>query len=323
VALASAVGPAAFSELIGKIEGSGGDTGFHTKRRLPGNGWPRWDALVHQRGQRNGLLKAHQDGLQVIVVTTGGFAPFCELLPVSNNFGCDEMADVDRQIALAHQFAANNAAWVQIALSPQDAMNIINSGKLAMVIAIETTDLFNTLFTDPSNPPDAAAIAAVVQKYYDPPYDVRSVQLAHETDNGFAGAALINPLFEVFQFAHNRYGQSCVIDTDCARPRLGFDVYEDSDGICKNARGLTPAGESLVQALMDKGMLIDLAHLPERGMLRAYQLAKQNAYYPLFHSHTSSASWSRRMATTRTRITTSSNTRCRPGWYRRSAAPAA
>lgn len=285
-ALASAVGPAAFSELIGKIEGSGGDTGLHLKRRSPGSGWPRWDALVHQRGQANGLLKAHLDGLQLIVVATGGFAPFCELLPVSNNYGCDEMADVDRQIALAHQFASANASWVEIALDPQHAMNIINSGKLAMVIAIETTDLFNTLFADPTHPPDAAAIAAVVQKYYDPPYDVRSVQLAHETDNGFAGAALINPLFEVFQFADNRYGPSCVIDTDCARPRLGFDVFEDADGVCKNARGLTPEGDLLVQALMSRGMLIDVAHLPERGILRAYQLAKQNTYYPLFHSHT-------------------------------------
>jgi microsomal dipeptidase-like Zn-dependent dipeptidase len=284
--LVSGVGPPAFSEVIGKIEGSGGDTGFHLKRRLPGSGWPRWDVLVHQRGQRNGLFKAHQDGLQLIVVATGGFAPFCELLPPSTPYGCDEMDDVDRQIALAHQFASDNASWVQIALGPQDAMDIINSGKLAMVIAIETTDLFNTVFADPSNPPDAAAIDAAVQKYYDPPYDVRSVQLAHETDNGFAGAALINPIFEVFQFAHNRYGPSCHIDLDCDRPRFGFDVYEDTDGVCKNERGLTAEGDLLVQALMDRGMLVDIAHLSEHGMLRAYQLAKQNVYYPLFHSHT-------------------------------------
>ncbi|MGD9765701.1 MAG: LamG-like jellyroll fold domain-containing protein [Candidatus Binatia bacterium] len=284
--LASGWAPLAFSELIGKEEGTWGDTGLHLKRRVPGTGWPRWDAMVHQRGQRNGVLEAHQDGLSLLVVTVGGFAPFCELLPASNNYGCDEMADVERQLALAHQFAAANSSWVQIALGPQDAVNIINNGKLAMVLAIETTDLFNTLFADPSNPPDAAAIGAVVQKYYDPPYDVRAIQLAHETDNGFAGAALINPLFEVFQFADNRYGPSCTIDSDCARARLGFDVYEDADGVCKNARGLTAAGELLVQALMDRGMLIDLAHLPERGILRTYQLAKQNAYYPLFHSHT-------------------------------------
>jgi microsomal dipeptidase-like Zn-dependent dipeptidase len=285
--LVSAFGPPAFSELIGKIEGSGGDTGVHLKRRVPGAGWPRWDVLVHQRGHANALFKAHQDGLQLIVVAAGGFEPYCELLPISNN-GCNEMDDVDRQIALAHQFAAANASWAQIALGPQDAMNIINSGKLAVVIAIETTDLFNSLFTDPSNPPDAAAIEAMVQKYYDPPYDVRSLQIAHETDNGFAGAAMINPLFEVFQFADHKYGPPfCNIDFDCSgRPRFGFDVYEDSDGVCKNELGLTPAGEILVQTLMNKGMLVDIAHLPERGMLRAYQIAKQNAYYPLFHSHT-------------------------------------
>ncbi|MDX2169769.1 MAG: LamG-like jellyroll fold domain-containing protein [Deltaproteobacteria bacterium] len=284
-ALVSAYGPPVFSEFVSKIEGSKGDTGLHLKRRSPGSGWPRWDALVHQRGQRNTVLKAHQAGLNLLVVTVGGFAPFCELLP-ANAHGCDEMDDVDRQLALAHQFAAANASWAQIALSPQDAITIINSGKLAIVLAIETSDLFNTLFTDPNTPPDAAAIQAIVQKYYDPPYDVRSVQLAHETDNGFSGAALINPLFEVFQFADNRYGPSCHIDFDCARPRFGFDVFEGPDGVCRNALGLTPAGELLIQALMARGMLIDIAHMPEAAMLRTYQLAKQNVYYPLFHSHT-------------------------------------
>jgi microsomal dipeptidase-like Zn-dependent dipeptidase len=151
------------------------------------------------------------------------------------------------------------------------------------VLAIETTDLFNSLFTGP-NPPSAAAIDAEVQKYYDK--GIRSVQLAHETDNGFSGAALINPMFEVFQFAQNKYGPSCHIDFDCARPRFGMDVYEDADGVCKNTRGLTPEGESLVYSLMARGMLIDVAHLSEKGILQVYQLAKQNVYYPFYHSHT-------------------------------------
>ncbi|MEO8602010.1 MAG: LamG-like jellyroll fold domain-containing protein [bacterium] len=283
----AALGPPAFSELLAKIEGSGGDTGFHLKRRQPGSGWPRWDIIAHQRGQRDTVLKAHQAGLNLLVVTVGGFAPFCELLPLSNGNGCDEMVDVDRQLTLAHQFAAANASWAQIVLDPQAAVQIINSGKLAIVLAIETSDLFNTLFTDLNTPPDAAAIQAMVQKYYDPPYDVRSLQLAHETDNGFCGAALINPLFEVFQFANNRYGPPfCHIDLDCARPRFGFDVYQGADGICRNTLGLTAAGELLIQAMMAKGMLIDIAHMPEAAMLRTYELAKQNVYYPLFHSHT-------------------------------------
>ncbi len=285
--LVAALGPPVFSELLAKIPGSGGDTGFHLKRRSPGSGWPRWDVIAHQRGQRNTVLKAHQAGLNLLVVTVGGFTPFCQLLTPVNFNGCDEMDDVDRQLALAHQFAAANASWAQIALDPQDAVNIIHNNKLAIVLAIETSDLFNSLFTNPANPPDAAAIQAIVQKYYDPPYDVRAVQLAHETDNGFCGAALINPLFEVFQFAHNRSGPPfCHIDFDCAWPRFGFDVYEGADGVCRNTRGLTAAGELLVQALMAKGMLIDIAHMPEAAMLRTYQLAKQNVYYPLFHSHT-------------------------------------
>ena len=57
------------------------------------------------------------------------------------------------------------------------------------------------------------------------------------------------------------------------------------DAQCRNVRGLTPDGQQLLQAMIDKGMLIDLAHLSEKGVRDAYAVAEQNRYYPLYISH--------------------------------------
>ena len=48
--------------------------------------------------------------------------------------------------------------------------------------------------------------------------------------------------------------------------------------------GLTPLGETLMQEMMLRGMLIDVAHLPRRGLVRAYELLTANDY-PALKTH--------------------------------------
>ncbi len=48
--------------------------------------------------------------------------------------------------------------------------------------------------------------------------------------------------------------------------------------------GLTPLGEGLVEELMDRGMLIDVAHLPQRALGRTFELLEANDY-PALNTH--------------------------------------
>ncbi|HLL83107.1 MAG TPA: membrane dipeptidase [Longimicrobium sp.] len=267
-----AVGGSAGSEFIAKTQGTQGDTGLHLKRTELGSGWPRWDTLAHQQSWHGWLRQAWQGGMRLMVVSAVSNGFLCNLVPPANlNRPCDEMADVEVQLQMAKSFAAQNSGWVEIALSPAHARQIIAANKLALVLSIETSKLFGS-----------RDWRSELDRFH--ALGVRTLQPVHQLDNRFAGAAPHNPIFQVAQFMEN-----CSVDYDCGITTgsftLGFDVYRDAQGNCRNTKGLTADGRALIQAMMSKGMLVDMAHMSERSVMDTFGLAQANAYYPLYMSH--------------------------------------
>ncbi|WP_228557418.1 membrane dipeptidase [Myxococcus sp. AB025B] len=265
------LGGAVGSEFIGKIEGTEGDTGIHLGRMSVNTQWPRWDTIAHQQSWEGWLRQAHQGGMSLVMVSLVSNEFLCKVLPYQNiSRPCDEMVDVELQLQMARDFDARND-WVEIALTPSHARNIIASGKLAMVLSIETSKLFGT-----------KDWRTELDRFH--ALGVRSLQPVHQLDNRFGGAALHNAIFQAAQFL-----ETCHVDTDCGvttdTMTLGFDVYRDAVGNCRNTKGLTADGKALVQAMMSRGMLIDVAHLSEKGLQDAFALAQANTYYPLVISH--------------------------------------
>ena len=262
------VGGAVGSEIMGQTDNSDGDTGLHLGRPGFGSGWPRWDTVAHQQAWEGWMKDAHTRGLNLVVVSAVSNEFLCSVLPTDNiKRPCDEMADVELQIQMINSFAAARPDWVEVALTPADARRIINAGKLAIVISIEVSNLFGTK--------DALS---ELNRFY--AMGVRTLQPVHQLDNRFGGAALHNPIFQFAQFTKN-----CHIDYDCGITTGSFTLGFDVDTNCRNVRGLTAEGKTLLQAMMGKGMLIDLAHLSERGIQDAYALSQANSYYPLYISH--------------------------------------
>ena len=261
-------GGAASSEVVGQTQGTQGDTGLHLGRSELGAGWPRWDTIAHQQAWEGWMQDAHARGLNLVVVSAVSNEFLCSLLPADNlKRPCDEMADAELQIQMVNEFAAQRADWVEVALSPSHAREIINAGKLAIVLSIEVSNLFG----------DKDALAEL-GRFHD--MGVRSLQPVHQLDNRFGGAALHNAIFQFAQFTKN-----CHVDLDCGVTTGSFTLGFDVDSECRNTRGLTAEGRVLLQAMMDRGMLIDLAHLSERSVEDAYEIAKQNTHYPLHISH--------------------------------------
>jgi len=141
------------------------------------------------------------------------------------------------------------------------------------VLSIEASHLFGRDTTED--------FIAELDRYF--ALGVRTLQPVHETNNRFAGAATHQPLLQLAEFTEN-----CRVDHDCGLTTgaytLGFDV-EDRGGRCENALGLTSDGRRLVQAMIDRGMLIDVAHLSAKGIDDAFAVAVQNRYYPIYVSH--------------------------------------
>ena len=259
------------SEFVSTIPGSTGDTGEH-KDRSAGwpdfTGWPRWDAIAHQQVWEDQLHDAYMAGLRIEVMSAVSLDWLCRAVPPENleRPQCDEMDDVRLQLELAHEFVATHD-WAEIALTAADARRIVEEDRLAIILSIEASHLMGK-----------GDWRAELEEFYK--LGVRTLQPVHQLDNRFGGAAPHNSIFHVAQYA-----ESCHIDEDCGLTTstitLGFDVDTD----CKNVLGLTDEGEALITEMMDRGMLIDVAHLSERGVHDVHDLAVAREHYPIYISH--------------------------------------
>ncbi len=249
------------NELLGQTPGSSGDTGLHLGKRggYPHyQGWPRWDTIAHQQMWEGHLKKAHEDGLSLMIMSAVNFKPMCMLMPEKNkDYSCEDMDAVNLQISRFREFVSQRD-WLEIASSPSQAREIIAKGKLAVLLAVEVTDLF----------PKGDWRPQLRDLYLK---GVRSIQVVHQYNSRFAGAAVHNKIFRVL----------ASIGPVLGVPGAKFDLDEHEH----NRLGLTDEGTDLVNEMMSMGMLIDLAHLSEKGVHAVAELSKQHDDYPLMISH--------------------------------------
>jgi microsomal dipeptidase-like Zn-dependent dipeptidase len=264
------------SRFIAKTLGSSGDTGEHREKSsgYPDfEGWPRWDTIAHQQVHASKLKEAHDAGLNLMVVSLVNYEPLCELMPEENKKtkDCSDMNAVRIQLKAAHDFESRHP-WFKIVRSAKEARQAIRAGKLAVVLSIEATHLFGDGAWEPE-------LELVWNE------GVRTLQIAHQEDNRFAGVAIHNPMFRVFAWLHDFQKRGKW--TDLFSPsRFGFQTETDPvSGIPKNRKGLTEEGKRLAIALMRRGAPIDIAHLSERTVTDLMKLQGPSAPYPLYVSH--------------------------------------
>ena len=283
------------SEFVGSGYGSQGDTGWHRKKRngydtrkcayfwgikIPGtcpdphySGWPRWDTMAHQQMWSGWLREAHQGGLRILVASMAESNLLCNTTPPSKRlYGCGEMESVHRQAAYLRDYAIYNSSWMGIATTPAQARSLIHQGKLAVLLSVEVTQLFPG--GDYISQLDALRDMGVV-----------SIQVAHHADNRFGGAAPIKETMKGAVLTEALLGDD-ISDIDEIVCRTASGQVAPCDGVTSlNVRGLTQDGQALVWAMMNRGMLIDVAHVSRRTFLDMYDLARNHGDYPIFSSH--------------------------------------
>ncbi len=273
------------------------DTGWHLRKRngydtrkcvkvwgfikVPGTcpkknytGWPRWNSIAHQQMWHGWLKQSRDQGLKLMMVSFAESNFLCNSTPANRRRyrSCDEMESVRRQAAAVWDFAAKYSDWVGIAETPSQARALIARGKLALVLSVEVTKLF----------PEGDFIAQLDELRS---MGIRSVQLAHHTDNRFTGAAPINKLIQVANLVEQLEGDVTKINDFTCRDVNG------NEGACDginylNELGLKDDGRQLVSAMMDRGMLMDVAHLSRKAFSETYEIAMQRSKpYPLVYSH--------------------------------------
>jgi hypothetical protein len=154
--------------------------------------WPAHDTLSHEQWYWRWLERAYHGGLRLTVNLLVDNAALCELFPVKRN-SCNEMDGVrlqaqrlfELQDYIDAQAGGPGQGWFRIVTSPTQAREAINAGRMAVVMGIEISELFDcrSMFDE------SLCTAEEIDERLDEVFDmgVRQLQLINKFDNSLSG----------------------------------------------------------------------------------------------------------------------------------------
>ncbi len=272
------------------------DEGFF---HLGGNGfpqykeWPNHADRSHQQVHIDWVKEAHEreknshSNINLMVVSIVNNDVLCSALkfvdphgnvPTRNSagettgwesasWGCSDHENVLRQLKAVHELE-NKYTWYRVAMTPWHARQIISEGDLAVVLAIETDK--------PLSGPGGNYGKWLEQLDEYRAMGVTTMQVVHESNSMFCGAAPHRDMMQALQLIH--WPAKSIANM----LRSGSSFNKDGNGY--NGLGLTKQGEELVDGLVARNLPIDLAHGSQR--CRKAILNRVPDGYGLFDSHT-------------------------------------
>lgn len=308
---------ALFEAIIGGTDPLAGDDGWPSF-----DDWPSTSSLLHQQAYYEGIERAWRSGLRVLNTLLVGNRVICELYPTRVT-PCDEGEQIRAQAELLTdmedyvdaQSGGEGMGWFRIARTPEETRSIAASGKLAVTIGVESSELFGCRETAAALC-DEATIDAGLDELEG--LGVSGLYPVHKFDNAFGGTrfdpgvtgAALN-IGNYLSAGHWWTAESCsgpsdneqVIASDEIAALLAggsglpagttAPVYP-SGPIC-NTRTLTDLGEHLIDSMMERGMIIHIDHMGVRTAEAVLDRVESVGYTGVAAVHT----WSDRSITAR------------------------
>ncbi|MDS1308689.1 ricin-type beta-trefoil lectin domain protein [Marinobacter xiaoshiensis] len=273
--------------------------------------WPNHQSLSHTGYYYRWIERAFLGGQRMMVTHLVENEVLCNiqstLLPQSwgGTNSCNTMESIDLQILRLHEMQAYVDAqaggpgkgFFRLVSSPEQARQVIADGKMAIVLGIEASELFNCGLKDQTC--SQAYVDAQLQKYHD--LGVRVIYPIHRFDNQFGGARIEGGLinvgnnlstgryFSTSACAEETEGQMMINDLGLFGLEgllgvSGSTNYDETTGQCNN-RGLTDLGIYLVNRLMDMGMVIEVDHMSQHSHEAVLDIAEARQYSGLISGH--------------------------------------
>ncbi len=286
----------------------------HLTSGYPGfEGWPKYNSLVHQQAYVDWIRRAWQGGVRLVQMDVQN-TPFLGKAYAAGNFltvhgdrtplPLDDISALKMQVAAAHEMFVNGPAsdFAAIAMTPDEARQIITSGKMAIVLGIEVEALGNLVRPEQLGPNPRAGIRDLLKGLWNS--GVRHVIPIHLSRNAFGHPAFFNRLLNDSNYSETGsfYSVGEAFD-DGIRfdPRfvkvdpISFllETWGSLHGMrafppvlaAASALGLTPVGDILIDEMMRKGFIIDIDHMSQRAADRTLELAAAENV-PVIASHT-------------------------------------
>jgi hypothetical protein len=292
--------------LAENLLSTGNPFGTHSNKGWPDfDGWPRYDSLTHEGTYWKGIERAWRGGLRILVTNLVENRALCEIYWLKKN-PCGDMDSLrlqakrlyDLQDYIDAQFKGPGRGFFRIVKSPREARAVINDGKLAVVMGVETSQPFDCLYRDGVEICTEAQIDSGLEELWD--LGVRSLFPVHKFDNAFGGTMMDEGIVGLFVNVGNKYmtGRwwevSACSGTDSDKtpmslgpPPLAGEAplpWYPSGPVC-NVRGLTPLGEYLINRMIDKGMIIEADHMSVRTGAEALAILESRGGSGVITSH--------------------------------------
>ena len=294
--------------------------------------WPAPDSLTHEGTYYRWMERAWRGGLRVFTNLLVENDQLCRIYPIKHN-SCDDMTSIRLQARDMHrmeryidaQYGGPGKGWYRIVTSPYQARRVINEGKLAVVMGIETSVLFGCTMKE--GVPDPSCTKASIDRQLDAVHamGVRQMELVNKFDNALSGVAgdegttgvavnsanfLETGSFWRMQSCPAGYAEGVHDKEQIAAPDPSpvgqrdaiFGAIEQLFGGALalpavplyapaphcNSLGLTGLGAYTVRGMAKRHMLFDPDHMSVAGRKASLTLAEQLRYPGVVSSH----SWS-------------------------------
>ena len=298
----------------------GNPVGTHDTRGWPVlKDWPHHASLTHEQTYYKWVERSWRSGLRLFVNLLVDNEVLCTAYPLKQN-SCNEMDGVrlqakrlrELQDYVDAQSGGPGKGWFRLVKTPFEARRVINQGKLAVVMGIEVSKLFDCGVQDGKPECTAEQVDARLKEVHD--LGVRDMELVNKFDNGFAGVAgdggttgvVVNngnkaETGRYWQMgtcadAHNHDKEQLAAPTGPDRDQLAGNIASLLPGATPiygpaphcNQMGLSDLGRHLVERMMDRKMVIDPDHLSVLARQQLLDVVEKRAYSGVVSSH----SWS-------------------------------
>ena len=305
-------------DVTGNLLRSGVPFGTHDIHGWPTfTGWPTYSTQTHQQVYYVWLQRAYMAGLRLVVAQTVEDEALCRIVP-RRSHSCDETRSIELQIARLRGLQAyvdaksggRGRGWLRLVYSPGQARRVIEQGKLAMIVGIESSDPLGC--SERLGRPQCTRAQIVRRLDHLRRLGVRGMFVAHWVDNAFAGAAIEDGAKGAFINVFNRFQTGRWFSTGrcpstiqgatmrtlsplelrvlsavypVTKPLAAQGMPTYPSGRRCNTRGLTSLGRFMIRQMMARHMLIEADHLSERAREQVLTMA-EHSHYPVVSSHT-------------------------------------
>ena len=270
--------------------------------------WPAYDSMTHQANYYAWVERAWRGGQRVLVndLVTNGM--ICSVYPFKDR-SCDEMTSIrlqarmtyDLQAFIDKMYGGTGKGWFRIVTDSAQARQVIQQGKLAVVLGVETSEPFGCKQILDIGQCSKADIDKGLDELYG--LGVRSMFLCHKFDNALCGVRFdeggLGTAINVGQFLstgtfwktetckgpqHDNPIGTAASEAEDDLP-AGTEVPEYDKAAQCNVRGLTDLGEYAVRGMMKRKMMLEIDHMSVKGAGRALDILESESYPGVISSH--------------------------------------